>query len=55
MSWLSFSDIAKSAFSEAQKRIDKVLDIRDEDGCSDQKVVAADEVGMYLIGFDLAF
>jgi len=28
MSW--FSDFAKSALSEAQKRIDKVLDIEDD-------------------------
>ena len=30
MSW--FSDFAKSALSEAQKRIDKVLDIEDDAG-----------------------
>uniref|UniRef100_F6UYS5 Uncharacterized protein n=3 Tax=Ciona intestinalis TaxID=7719 RepID=F6UYS5_CIOIN len=31
MSWFDFSDIAKTALNEAQKRIDKVLDIQ-EDG-----------------------
>ncbi|XP_078494943.1 TATA element modulatory factor [Ciona intestinalis] len=31
MSWFGFSDIAKTALNEAQKRIDKVLDIQ-EDG-----------------------
>uniref|UniRef100_H2YW83 Uncharacterized protein n=1 Tax=Ciona savignyi TaxID=51511 RepID=H2YW83_CIOSA len=29
MSWFGFSDIAKTAFNEAQKRIDKVLDIQE--------------------------
>ena len=31
MSWLSISDFAKTALSDVQKKIDKVLDIQ-EDG-----------------------
>ena len=41
MSWLntaSIANLAKSALKEAQKTIDKALDIRDADGVAKQSV-----------------
>jgi len=34
MSWLSISEYAKSAINDVQKRIDKVLDIQEEEAAA---------------------